>query len=81
MREFIVQEYIPEFEAMNHEDFLEFQQREEDENVTNRRNINPINERTGIQNLMMQLVDEIQPSRSDISHNSPIKINGEGSIN
>ena len=33
-REFLIQEYIPEFEAMNHEDLLGFQQHEEDENVT-----------------------------------------------
>ena len=32
-REFLIQEYIPEFEAMNHEDFLEFQLCEEDDNV------------------------------------------------
>ena len=31
-REFLVQDYIPEFEAMNHEDLLDFQQCEEDEN-------------------------------------------------
>ena len=36
-REFLVQEYIPEFGAMNHEDLLDFERREEDENVTNRR--------------------------------------------
>ena len=65
---------------MNHEDILDFQRREEDENVTNRRKIIPINERTGIQNLMRQLVDSIQPSRSGIIHNSPIKIYGEGAI-
>ena len=34
--EFLVQEYIPEFDAMNHENLLEFQRREDDENVTNR---------------------------------------------
>ena len=79
-REFLVQEYIPEFEAMNHEDLLDFQRHEEDENVTNRRNRNQINERTGIKNLIRQLVDAIQPSRSGISHNSPIKIYGEGAI-
>ena len=45
-REFIVQEYIPEFEAMNHEDLLDFQRRKENENVTNRRKRNHINERT-----------------------------------
>ena len=58
-REFLVQEYIPEFEAMNHEDLLDFQRREEDANVTNRRKINPINDRTGIQNLMRRIVDTI----------------------
>ena len=58
-REFLVQEYIPEFGAMNHEDLLDFQRSEEDENVTNRRKINPINERKGIRKLMRQLVDAI----------------------
>ena len=43
-REFLVQEYIPEFGAMNHEVLLGFQRREEDENSTNRRKINPIDE-------------------------------------
>ena len=47
-REFLVQDYIPEFEAMNHEDLLDFQQREENENVNNRGMINNINEITGI---------------------------------
>ena len=48
--------------------------------MTNRRKINLINERTGIQNLIRQLVDEIQPSQSGISHNSPTKIDVEGAI-
>ena len=47
-RGFLVQEYIPVFEAMNHEDLLEFQQSDEDENFTKRRKRNIINERTGI---------------------------------
>ena len=51
-REFLVQEYIPEFKAMNNEDLLDFQQRKEDEIVTNRRKINPINEKTGIKNMI-----------------------------
>ena len=59
-REFFIQEYIPEFGAMNHEDFLGFQRLEEDENVTNRRTISLINERTVIRNIMRQLVDAIQ---------------------
>ena len=79
-REFIFQGYIPEFEAMNHEDLLDFQRHEEDENVTNRRKIDKINKRIGIKNQTRQLVDTIQPSRRGISHNSPIKINGEGAI-
>ena len=33
---FLVQESIPEIEAMNREDLLYFQRREEDENMTNR---------------------------------------------
>ena len=61
-RGFLFQEYIPEFKAMNHEDLLDFQRREEDENVTNRRKINQIYEITGIQNMMRQIVDAIQPS-------------------
>ena len=65
---------------MDHEDFLDFQGHEEDENVTNRRKRNKINEITGIQNLMRYLVDAIQPSRSGISHNIPIKIGREGAI-
>ena len=65
---------------MNHEDLLEFKRREEDENLTNRRKINQINEITGIKNIMRQIVDSMQPSQSGISHNSPIKINGEGDI-
>ena len=44
----MVQEYIPESKATNHEDLLEFQRREEDKNGTNRRNKNLINERTVI---------------------------------
>ena len=48
--------------------------------MTNRRKINPINEKTGIQNVMKQPVDEIQPLGIGISHNSPIKIDGEGDI-
>ena len=79
-REVIVQDYIPEFKSKNHEDLLDFQRHEEDENDTNRRKINRINKRKGIQNLMRQLVDKIQPSRSGISHNSPTKIDGEGAI-
>ena len=47
-REFLVQEYIPEFEAMNNEDLLEFKQHKEDESVTKIRKNNSINERTGI---------------------------------
>ena len=50
-REFLVQEYIHEFEAMNHEDLLGFQQHKEDEHVTKIRKINQINQRTGIQRL------------------------------
>ena len=69
-------EYIPELKAMNNKDLLDFQRREEDENVNNIIKINPINGRTGIQNLKRQLVDTIKPSRSGISHNSPIKIDG-----
>ena len=65
---------------MNHEDLLDFQRREEDEILTNRRKINPKNERTGIKKLMKHLFYAIQPSRSGISHNSLIKINGEGAI-
>ena len=42
---------------MNHKDLLGFKRHEEDENVTNREKRNPINERTGIQNLVSQLVD------------------------
>ena len=65
---------------MNHEDHLDFQQREEGESLTNRRKKNTINERTGILNLMRQIVDAIQPSRSGINNNSPIKMNGEVDI-
>ena len=79
-REFLVQEYIPELEAMSHEELLDFQRREEGENVTNRRKRNPINKITCIQKLMRQIVHKIQPSQSGISHNSPIKINGEWAI-
>ena len=59
--EFHFQDYIPKFETMNHEYLLEFQYREEDENVTNIRNRNQINEIPGIQNMMRQLVDAMQP--------------------
>ena len=79
-REFIVQEYIPEFKAMNNEYLLDLQQCEEDENVTYRRKINPVNEKIGIKNIMRQIFDEIQPLQSGISHNSPIKIDEEGDI-
>ena len=79
-RELLVQEYIPEFRAMNHEDIIEFQRHEGDENVTNKRKRNLTNERTGIRKLMKQLVDAIQPSRSGISHNSTVKIDEEGAI-
>ena len=58
-REFLVQEYIPEFGAMNYEDLIGFQRREEDEYSINRRKINPINDRKVIRNLMGQLVDAI----------------------
>ena len=58
-REFLIQEYISEFEDMNHEDLLEFQRREEDKNATNRRKRNTINERKGIRKLMSQMVDKI----------------------
>ena len=61
-RGFLVQEYIPEFEAINHEDLLGFQRREEGENFTNRRKINQINKRIEIQNLLRQIVYAIQPS-------------------
>ena len=79
-REFLIQECIPEFKATNHEDLLEFQRHEEDKNVTKRRKRNTINEISGIRNLTRQLVDAIQPSWSGISHNSSIKIDGEGAI-
>ena len=65
---------------MNNEELLDFQRHEDDENVTKRRKRNPINERTGIQKLMRQLVDAIQTSQSGIIHNSQIKIYGEGDI-
>ena len=42
-KEILVQEYILEFEAMNHEDLLEFKRRKEDENMTNIRKIKLIN--------------------------------------
>ena len=71
---------MPEFGAMNHEDLLGFQRSEEGENVTNKRKRNPINDITSIENLVRQLVVEIQPLRSGISHNSPIKIDEEGVI-
>ena len=79
-REFLVQEYIPEFKEMNHEDLLDFQRSGEDKNLTNRIKINKINERAGIQNLMRQIVDAIQPLQSGITHNSPIRIDREGCI-
>ena len=65
---------------MNHEDLICFQRREDDENSTNRRKINLINDRRGIRNLMRQIFDTIQNSQNGISHNSPIKIYGEGAI-
>ena len=54
----------------------------EDENVTNRGNIkiNPTNEITGIWKLTKQLIYEIQPLLSGISHNILIKIYGEEAI-
>ena len=58
---------------MNHEELLESQQREEKKYVINIRKINPINVIRVIQKLMRQLVDEIHPLRSGISHNSTIK--------
>ena len=79
-REFIVQEYIPEFKATKNENLLDFQQLEEDENMTYRRKINPINENIFNKNIMIKIVDEIQPLKIGISHNSPIKIDGEGAI-
>ena len=79
-REFIVQDYRTELEAMNHEDLPDFQRREEYENVTNRRKRNPSNKRTGIQKMTRQLVDEIQPSISGIINKIPIKIDIEGNI-
>ena len=48
--------------------------------MTNRRKRNPINERTGIQKMMRPIVDALQPLKSGTSHNSPIKIYGEGTI-
>ena len=78
--EFLAQEYIPELEAMNHEELLDLQLYEEDRNLTNRRKINPINEVTGNRNLKGQIFDAIHPLRSGISYNSPIKIDGEGAI-
>ena len=79
-REFIVQDYIPEFEAMNPEDLIDFQRREEVENLIKGINRNQINERKGIQNMMGQIVDAINPSQSGISHNSLVKIDGEGTV-
>ena len=79
-REFLNQEYIHEFEAMNHEDLLGLQLREKDENMTNRRKRNPINDITGIQNLKRQLVGVIHTSQNRIIHNSPVEIDGEGDI-
>ena len=77
---FLVQEYVPEFEATKHEYLLDFQQREEDGNLTNRRKRNLINKRTGVRKLTRQIVDAIQPSRSGINNNSPIKMNGDVNI-
>ena len=65
---------------MDHEDFLDFKPCKEDGNATNRRKRNMINDRTGIRKLMRQLVDAIQTLQSGISHNFPIKIDGEGGI-
>ena len=48
--------------------------------MTNRRRRNTINERKVIQNIMMHIVDAIQPFLSGISYSSPIKIDGEGAI-
>ena len=48
--------------------------------MTNKGKENPINERIGIQKIMRQIVDAIHSSQSGISHNSPIKIDGEGAI-
>ena len=56
-REFIIQEYIPEFKAMNNEYLLDSQQLEEDENVTYRRKINPVNKKIGIKNMTRQIVE------------------------
>ena len=63
---------------MNNEDLLEFQQREEEKYVPNIRKIYLINVIRVIQKLMRQLVDEIHPLRSGISHNSTIKIMYKG---
>ena len=65
---------------MNHEDLLNFKQHKEYENMTNIRKINMINERTGIQKMMSQIFDSIQPSQNGISHKLPIRIDGEGAI-
>ena len=65
---------------MNNEYLLGFHLREEDINLTTRRNRHTINNRTVIQNLMMQIVHAIHISRSGISHNSPMKIDVEGAI-
>ena len=43
-------------------------------------NRNQINERKGIQNMMRQIFNAIHPSQSGISHNSLIKIDGEGAV-
>ena len=56
-REFIVQDYIPEFKDMNNEYLLDSQQCEEDENVTYRRKINPVNKKIGIKNMTRQIVE------------------------
>ena len=79
-REFLNQEYIHEFEAMNHEDLLGLQLHEKDENMTNKRKINIINDITGIQNMMRKLVDDINTFRSGISQNILIKIYGKEDI-
>ena len=76
----LVQSYIPELEAMNNEDLLDFYRHKEDENFTNKRKGKTINDRTGIRNLMRQIVDTIHTLRSGISHKIPIKINREGDI-
>ena len=56
-RGFIIQDYIPEFKAMNNEYLLDSQQLEEDKNLTYRRKINPVNKKIGIKNMMRQIVE------------------------